>query len=150
MPNSRFALHGKRPSLIHGLCAFFASNSRFMRLFPAAPDTPLDSPFSATLSVHGLHFTVYAPSNLWELPIFDPSLRFANIGRIVHNMTDTHTHKLCAVECLLDNLWTEKSSCPQKFLSAILGPEMGAPILWTPGKCVLSTGKNHVRKIPLF
>ena len=61
MPNSRFALHGERPSLIHGLCAFFASNSRFMRLFQAALDTPLDSPFSATLSVHGLHFTVCAP-----------------------------------------------------------------------------------------
>ena len=62
MPNSRFALHGKRPSLIHGLCAFFASNSRFMRLFQAALDTPLDSPFFTSLSVHGLHFTVYAPS----------------------------------------------------------------------------------------
>ena len=59
MPNSRFALHGKRPSLIHGLCAFFASNSRFMRLFQAALDTCLDSPF---LPVHGLHFTVRAPS----------------------------------------------------------------------------------------
>ena len=35
-----------------------------MRLFQAALDTPLDSPFSATLSVHGLHFTVYAPS-IW-------------------------------------------------------------------------------------
>ena len=33
-----------------------------MRLFQAALDTPLDSPFSATLSVHGLHFTVYLPS----------------------------------------------------------------------------------------
>ena len=63
MPNSRFALHGERPSLIHGLCACFASNSRFMRLFQAALDTCLDSPFSATLSVHGLHFTVCAPSN---------------------------------------------------------------------------------------
>ena len=50
------------PSLIHGLCAFFASNSRFMRLFQAALDTRLDSPFSATLSVHGLHFTFCAPS----------------------------------------------------------------------------------------
>ena len=57
MPNSRFS-----PSLIHGLCAFFASNSRFMRLFQAALDTCLDSPFVASLSVHGLHFTVYAPS----------------------------------------------------------------------------------------
>ena len=29
-----------------------------------------------------------------------------------------------------------------KFLSAILGPEMAAPILWTPGKCVRSAGKT--------
>ena len=63
MPNSRFALHGKRPSLIHGLCAIFASNSRFMRHFQAALDTCLGSPLLACLSVHGLHFTVYAPSN---------------------------------------------------------------------------------------
>ena len=59
MPNSWFALHGKRPSLIHGLCAFFASNSRFMRLFPAALDTPLDSPIlrhplSSRFTLHGL------------------------------------------------------------------------------------------------
>ena len=63
MPNSRFALHGKRPSLVHGLCAFFPSNSRFMRLFQPAPNNPLDSPSSATLSVHGLHFTVCALSS---------------------------------------------------------------------------------------
>ena len=63
MPNSRFPLHGKRPSLIHGLCAFFASNSRFVHLLQAALDTCLDSPFFASLSVHGLHFTVYAPSS---------------------------------------------------------------------------------------
>ena len=61
MPNFWFALHGSSPSLIHGLCAFFASNSRLMRLFQAALDTPgpLDSP-SATLTLssrfalHGL------------------------------------------------------------------------------------------------
>ena len=41
-----------------------------MRLFQAALDTPLDSPFSATLSVHGLHFTVCAPSIL--VPSLDP------------------------------------------------------------------------------
>ena len=29
-----------------------------MRLLQGALDTPLDIPFSATLSVHGLHFTV--------------------------------------------------------------------------------------------
>ena len=34
-----------------------------------------------------------------------------------------------------------------KFLSAILGLEMAAPILWTPGKCALSAGKTHVHKI---
>ena len=61
-PNDFFFPSRFSPSLIHGLCAFFASNSRFMRLFQAALDTPLDSPFSATLSVHGLHFTVCAPS----------------------------------------------------------------------------------------
>ena len=38
-------------------------NSRFMRLFQAALDTCLGSPFFASLSVHGLHFTVYAPSS---------------------------------------------------------------------------------------
>ena len=34
-----------------------------MRLLQGALDTPLDSPFSATLSIHGLHFTVYTPLN---------------------------------------------------------------------------------------
>ena len=34
-----------------------------MRLFQAPLDTCLDSPFFASLSVHGLHFTIYAPSN---------------------------------------------------------------------------------------
>ena len=37
-----------------------------------------------------------------------------------------------------------------KFVSAILGPEMGAPILWTPGKMRSFCRKNTVRKIPLF
>ena len=37
-----------------------------------------------------------------------------------------------------------------KFLSAILGPEMGAPILWTPGKMLSFCRKTHVHKIPRF
>ena len=37
-----------------------------------------------------------------------------------------------------------------KFLSAILGPEMAAPILWTPGKMLPFCRKNHVHKIPRF
>ena len=64
VPNSRFALHGLAPPkftvcapflpLIHGLCAFF-------RLLL----TPLSTaPFPAILSVHGLHFTVCAPSKI--------------------------------------------------------------------------------------
>ena len=34
-----------------------------------------------------------------------------------------------------------------KFFSAILGPEMAAPILWTPGKMRSFCRKNHVHKI---
>ena len=51
------------PSLIHGLCAIFASNSRFMSHFQAPLDTCLDNPLLANLSVHDFHFTVYAPPN---------------------------------------------------------------------------------------
>ena len=34
-----------------------------------------------------------------------------------------------------------------KFVSAILGPEMAAPILWTPGKMRSFCRKTHVHKI---
>ena len=37
-----------------------------------------------------------------------------------------------------------------KFVSAILGPEMAAPILWTPGKMRPFCRKNPVHKIPRF
>ena len=37
-----------------------------MRLFESPLNTCLDSPFSVSLSVHGLHFTVYAPSKFVE------------------------------------------------------------------------------------
>ena len=43
MPNSRFALHGRRPSLIHGLCAFFASNSHGLCAFFRLLLTPLST-----------------------------------------------------------------------------------------------------------
>ena len=56
------------PSLIHSLCAIFASNSRFRRPFRTALDTCLNSPLLVSLSVHGLHFTVYAlSSNVAEI-----------------------------------------------------------------------------------
>ena len=37
-----------------------------------------------------------------------------------------------------------------KFVSAILGPEMAAPILWTPEKKRPFCRKSHVHKIPRF
>ena len=37
-----------------------------------------------------------------------------------------------------------------KFVSAILGPEMAAPILWTPGKMRSFCRKTYVHKIPRF
>ena len=38
-----------------------------------------------------------------------------------------------------------------KFLFAILGPEMAAPVLWAPGKnASVLLGKNHVHRIPRF
>ena len=38
-----------------------------------------------------------------------------------------------------------------KFFSAILGPEMAAPILWTPGKNAFFLQENrHVHKISRF
>ena len=55
------------PSQIHGLCATFASISLFMRLLQAPLDTCLGSPFFASLSVHGLQFTVYAASTIFSV-----------------------------------------------------------------------------------
>ena len=37
-----------------------------------------------------------------------------------------------------------------KFVSVILGPEMAATILWTPGKMRPFCRKSHVHKIPRF
>ena len=37
-----------------------------------------------------------------------------------------------------------------KLLSAMLGPEMGASILWTPGKMRSFCRKTHVHKISRF
>ena len=39
---------------------------------------------------------------------------------------------------------SQKNLVSVKCLSAILGPEMAAPILWAPGKCVLSAGKTSM------
>ena len=45
----------------------------------------------------------------------------------------------------------QKNLVSVKFVSAILGPEMAAPILWTPGKKRPFCRKNlHVHKIPRF
>ena len=46
--------------------------------------------------------------------------------------------------------WIRKILVSVKFLSAILGPEMAAPILWTSGKMRSFCRKTHVHKIPPF
>ena len=54
-----------------------------MRLFQASLDTCLGSPLFASLSVHGLHFTVYAASKLADflVPVyFGGRLRSSNFG----------------------------------------------------------------------
>ena len=80
MPNSRFALHGLAPSLIHGLCAFFASNSRFMRLFqdcsghpsPTAPSPP-PSQFTVCTSRFALHGLRAFDLQCWILAVKLPN-----------------------------------------------------------------------------
>ena len=70
VPNSRFALHGKRPSLIQGLCAFSASNSHglcgFFRLLltplSTAPSLPPFGHFLRGRSLKGrCNICVYVP-----------------------------------------------------------------------------------------
>ena len=74
-----------------------------MRPFQAALDTPLDSPFSATLSVHGLRFTVCTPSKFYfkcyvillrsPLPVFEGFLEYPSLqlNRVHHfEICDRH------------------------------------------------------------
>ena len=59
----------------------------------------------------------------------------------------------CCQECFSDpcrNSFRRILLVSVKCLSAILGPEMAAPILWTPGKMRPFCRKNHVHKIPRF
>ena len=56
----------------------------------------------------------------------------------------------CAPQGSCDNPRFKKILVSVKFLSAILGPEMGASILWTPGKMRSFCRKNHIHKIPRF
>ena len=53
-----------------------------MRLFQAALHTCLDSPFFANLSVHGLHFTVYAPSILQGGSGTEPEPETRTVGTV--------------------------------------------------------------------
>ena len=60
-----------------------------MRLFQAALDTCLDSPFVASLSVHGLHFTDYAPSISIRIRICNRIAATA-VHSDRHNIGDAH------------------------------------------------------------
>ena len=71
------------PSPIHCLCSIFASNSRFTRLLQAPLDTCLDSPFFTSLSVHGLHYKVYAPSR-WFLRLGERQSIVPKGARAIH------------------------------------------------------------------
>ena len=51
----------------YSLCAMLASNSQFTHLLLAPFDTCLDSPYSASLSVHTVLFIVYAPSHKFRM-----------------------------------------------------------------------------------
>ena len=90
VPNSRFALHGKRPSLIHGLHAFFASNSRGLCAFirplltpvttapflPASQFTVCTSRFTRPRVfrfVYHSHFSAILGSSLLGLPAISPA-----------------------------------------------------------------------------
>ena len=56
--------HWVSPSLIHSWCTIFASNSRCLCAFFGPLLTLVSTaPFLTRLSVHGLHFKVYAPSS---------------------------------------------------------------------------------------
>ena len=49
-----------------------------------------------------------------------------------------------SIRCLIGGILVRKVLVFVKFLSAILGPEMGASILWTPGKM-----RSFCRKKPM-
>ena len=79
MPNSRSRFS---PSLIHGLCAIFGSDSRFMRLFQAPLNTCLDSPLlcqplSSRFALHGLRGGFESSKN------FKPPFGVGTIYRVV-------------------------------------------------------------------
>ena len=80
MPNSRICTSRFGPSPIHVLCAFFASNSRFVRLFQAALDTPLDNPSlpplssrKCTLRFARLRFSLFFSSSAFLSHFFSSS-----------------------------------------------------------------------------
>ena len=121
MPNSRFALHGERPSPIHGLCAFFASNSRFMHLFQAALDTCLDSPCFASLSVHSLHFGLRALDfpETWRCPEIAQEFPLNSyLGARLRGRTATQRSKIRVLRRFWEGFWgrgsrkgSEKGAC---------------------------------------
>ena len=62
------------------------------------------------------------------------------------------TPQTCAIKTLgCDRQFVRKILVSVNFfVSAILGPEMAAPILWTPGKMPSFCRKTYVHKIPRF
>ena len=63
MPNSRFALHGLNPPYLKVCAAFLPLIHGFGAFFKPLLTPVSTARFFVGLSVHSLHFTVYAPSS---------------------------------------------------------------------------------------
>ena len=84
MLNSQVCTSRFSPSAIHGLCAILASNSRFMRPFPAPLNTCCQ-PFSSQFARHGLRGFEY-PKNLWRLFLRDDLTRLKITSEVKNNL----------------------------------------------------------------
>ena len=131
-----------------------------MRLFQAALDTCLDSPFFASLSVHGLHFTVYAPSKKilpWGWPQ-SPFKNSKNTQRALRDILMSRGQKLSphCLETSFDSQLPSPKSSPKMPPKLFLPHRRGHFFLFQNYPCgegnreaierqKLSRGKNDIK-----
>ena len=114
-----------------------------------------DTPYRAILFKGGGHSPKsvrYPPSLLSFTQAHQCDTPFCNVSRdnVWYPHENKHKKVLRYYRYKYRAIWIRKILVSVKFLSAILGPEMAAPILWTPGKKRPCCRKNHVHKIPPF
>ena len=137
-----------------------------MRLLQAPLDTCLDSPFFAGLSVHGLHFTVYALSSIHFRKFVAGVSRYTPENKEISAFIEEFGRqciKVSSTRCYQQNSRTsqadrvmfyphnadKKSLMSSKVFAVILGPDMAAPILWVPGIFGSFCRKTlHAHKVP--